>query len=212
MQPAVSADFPVAAGAATPGVYQDGRGTYPAGDDVYLSPDGRDVFVRPLCSESSRTTPRKLDLVLPPGARETAAGRLSTCTDLAGAGRAEGVALHLPSPLTQQPGALVGAGGAPPNADTSVSVFLFFNIDSNGDGMIRVPPDDQYNIRWQRGIYLDQRSETATTTVYTLTSRATQFGPDLSCAAELILRNTPLGEISKGSHCLPLVVTFTVQK
>lgn len=80
------------------------------------------------------------------------------------------------------------------------------------DGTIRVPPDDQYNIRWQSGIYLQRRSDTPNGTAYTLTSRATEFGPDLSCDAELILRNTPLGEMTKGTHCLPLVVTFTVQR
>lgn len=208
--PAVSADLPTAA-ASAPGLYQDGLGTYPAGDDVYLSPDGRDLYVRPLCPESSRGTPRRLNLVLPPGAREIAAGRMSTCMDLGGNGRGEGIYLHLPNPFARQPGATVGAS-APENADTSSSVFLFFNVDSNGDGTIRVPPDDQYNIRWQKGLYLHRRSDTATANTYTLTSFATEFGPDLSCDAQLILRNTPLGEVTKGTHCVPLVVTFMVQQ
>lgn len=201
----------MAAASTTAGVYQDGNGTYPAGDDSYFSGDGQSIFVRPLCPTSSRGTPRRLNLVLPSSAREVASGRLSTCMDLEGNGRAEGVFLHVPSPVRVQPGGIVGSA-APANFDTSVSVFLLFNVDSNGDGTIRVSPDDQYNVRWQRGLYLQRRSETSMATIYTLTSRATEFGSDLSCHAELILRNTPLGEVSKGTHCLPLEVTFTVHK
>lgn len=213
VQRTVSADLPVAPNLTAPGLYQDGLGTYPAGDDeVRLSPDQRSLFIVALCAGSTQKAPRELNLVLPAAAREVAVGRLSTCNDLGGNGRAEGIYLHMPNPLTGQPGTVVGSGGAPPNAPTNVSVFLFFNIDSNGDGIIRIPPDDQYNVRWQRGIYLKLRSETATATVYELTSLETAFGPDLSCSAELILRNTPLGEISKGFHCLPLSLTVTLQK
>lgn len=209
----VSADLPDAPNPSAPGLYQDGKGTYPPGDEVYVGGrTGESLFVRPVCPGSTQTAPRELNLVLAPAARAVASGRLSTCVDLSQGGRAEAIYLHVPNPLAQQPGAVAGAGGAPPNADTSVSVFLFLNLDSNGDGTIRVPPDDQYNVRWQKGIYLKQRSETATTTIYELTSLETSFGPDLSCSAELILRNTPLGEISKGFHCLPLVVTITLQK
>lgn len=209
-QQAVSADLPNTV--ASPGLYQDGRGTYPPGDEVYFGDSlGSSLFVRPLCSGSSRV-PRELNLVLPQGARDVAAGRLSKCVDLSGAGRGEAIFLHVPNLLPLQTGAVVGARGAPPNATTNVSIFLYLNVDSNGDGTISLPMDDSYNIRWQKGIYLKQRSETVTTTVYELTSLATQFGPDLSCSAELILRNTPLGEISKGFHCLPLVLTVTVHK
>lgn len=204
----VSAELPVVLPSA--GLYQDGLGVYPPGDDVFLSPDQRSLFIRPLCAGSG-STPRRLTIILPPDAREIAAGRLSTCMDLAGNSRAEGVILHLPSPLAAAAGVIVG-GGAPPNADTSGSVFLLFNVDSNGDGTIRVPPDDQYNVRWQRGLQVQERTDTAAATVYRFTSEATAFGPDRSCDAELILRSTPLGEIGKGRICLPLTVTLSVHK
>lgn len=206
----VSADLPSTPNPPMPGLYQDGMGTYPPGDDVYFDPSLH-IFIRPLCPGSSQTTPRALNLVLPSTAVALVAARLSRCMDLAGAARTEAIFLHLPNPSYQQV-AVLAPRGAPLNADTSQSIFLFFNVDSNGDGKIEVPPDEQYNIRWQQGMYIKRRSETATTIISELTALATEFGPDLSCSAELILRNTPLGEISKGFSCIPLVVTVTVQK
>lgn len=207
-QQMVSADLPAPPGPSTPGLYQDGLGTYPPGDDVYLSPGGRDLFVRPVCTGSA---PRALNLVLSPAAREVVVGRLARCT-VPGSSTNEWLYLHLPNPLMQQTGAVIGANGAPPNTDISVSVNVALTVDSNGDGVIKAPPDDLYQIRWQKGIYLKQRSETATTTAYELTTLETSFGPDLSCSAELLKTSTPQGEISKGFHCLPLVLTVTLHK
>jgi len=203
----VSADLPAMPIPQTAGLFQDGVGAYPPGD-AYTSPSGSDVFVQAHCT--SPTGARELNLVLPQNTRGAISGRLSKCASASAV--QEQIYLHLSTMLNKATGDVIGPAGAPPNADTSSSIFLYLNVDSNGDGTIQVPPDDSYNIRWQKGIYLKQRSETPTTTVYELTTLATQFGPDVSCSAELILRNTPLGEISKGFYCIPLVLTVTAQK
>lgn len=208
----VSVDVPVAPSPPTPGLYQDGQGMYRQGDTVFFSgSSGSSLFLNPNCIGSS-PVPRELNLVLPQEARDVVVGRLSTCVASGGGGSEEAIFLHVPALLSLPTGAVVAPGGAGPNSSTAGSIFLFLRVDSNGDGTIRVDTDEQYNIRWQRGIYLRQRSETATTIVYDLTSLATQFGPDLSCNAEVILRNTPMGEVSKGLYCVPLVLTVTLHK
>lgn len=166
------------------GLYQDGLGTY-SGSEV----------LHPACA-TRRSSGRSVNLLLPAG---TLSDPIATCGP---------IWLSLPGLLNAQAGDILGVP-APPDTSTGNTVFLYFLTDSNGDGKFTSPGDDQYNLRWQAGIYVQSRSETPNGTVFVLSTKDVSR-PDLSGAAELIHRNSPSGEISLGSFCIPLELTVRV--
>ena len=172
------------------GLYQDGLGTYPGSQGQVLHP----------ACPTRRSSGRAVNLLLPAG---TLNDPIATC----GA-----IWLSLPDFLNAQVGDVLGVA-APPNSSTGETVFLYFLTDSNGDGKFTSPGDNQYNIRWQGGIYVVSRTDTGNTTTFVLSTKHSNPDLDLSGAAELIHRNDPLyGQISKGSYCIPLELTITVSR
>lgn len=171
------------------GLYQDGLGTYSASGPAVL---------QPLCA-TRRSSGRAVNLLLPGPAAGNLNGPIATCGP---------IWLSMPGLLDAQAGDILGLP-APPGSSSGDTVFLYFLTDSNGDGKFANPGDDQYNVRWQAGIYVQSRSETPNGTVFVLSTKDVSR-PDLSGAAELIHRNSPSGEISLGSFCIPLELTVRV--
>lgn len=181
-------DLPVASAEAT-GIYtdevdmnQDGVPDSYAGDGVHFQSDG-DLMVIP-------ASPRGFRILLPSAA-------LSQLGAVPFDPTTEWTWIHIPDLLNATAPAVLGEP-APPNSNTSGSVFLYFRIDSNGDGKL-TQRDEQYNLRWQGGIQLVAVTTTETGVIYELTTE-----PDLSFA-ELILR-TNRGEVSKGFYYVPLTL------
>jgi hypothetical protein len=166
------------------GLYQDGLGTYSGSE-----------LLHPACA-ARRSPGRAVNLLLPAG---TLDDPIATCGP---------IWLAIPDLLDAQAGDILGLP-APPDTSTGDTVFLYFLTDSNGDGKFSSPGDDQYNVRWQAGIYVQSRTVTPTGTVFELSTKDVSR-PDLSGAAELIHRNSPSGEISLGSFCIPLELTVRV--
>jgi hypothetical protein len=167
------------------GIYQDGKGTYLAGDAVEFFHG--DLRVTPLCSAN-----RSLNALLPAAALSRLTGPMETC-------RGRGVLLKIPALLDARTGPL-GEPSLPPDYPKGASVFYYFFVDSDGDGEFS-SGDDAYHLVWQNGIHLT-RTEHVDRTVYELTTALT------SPNAELI-RETDAGGVSEGVFAVPLRLTVS---
>ncbi len=175
------------------GIYQDGKGTYLPGDAVVWADttNGIDLRIKPLCSAD-----RQLDALLPAAAIALLTGPMNPCQD---SGDFNTIQLKIPD-LQGAPTGVVGQPSLPPDYFKADSVYFYFLVDSNHDGIFG-PGDDGYNLVWQSGIYLT-RTELPDRTVYELTTELT------SSDAELF-RGIGTGGVIEGVFCVPLRLTAT---
>ena len=166
------------------GIYQDGNGTY---DSVEFADNG-DLRITPFCSDN-----RRLDVLLPAAARALLIGPPENCRGIGGL-------LKIPG-LLNAPTGVVGQPSLPPTYFKALSVYYYFFVDTNHDGMFSFDEDQGYNLVWQSGIHLT-RTEYADRTVYDLTTDSTSPNAEL-------LQGVGNGGTSKGVFCVPLRLMVT---
>lgn len=182
-----AAPFLNATGIYTDGLDMNGDGQIDAyaGDGVYFDSGDGDLLVTP-------PKPRGFRILLPTEALSKMGATPFDPTS-------DWTWIHIPGLLYATAPAVLGQP-APLNSTTSRSVFLYFRVDSNRDGRLS-QSDEQYNVRWQDGIYLTSVTNANGVVTYELNTADRSY-------AELILR-TNRGEISKGFYYVPLQLTVT---
>jgi hypothetical protein len=168
------------------GIYQDGSGPYLPNEGIAFS--GEDLHIRPSCSAN-----RRINALLSAAALNQLSGPMGSCLEYGS------VLLKIPALLNAKSG-VIGLP-SPPNPVWD-SVHYYFLVDTNGNGRFALNPDrdDAYNLVWQSGIWLT-RTEYSDRTVYELTTDMTSHNAELF-----------LGQVSKGTFCVPLRLTATRMK